>query len=257
MKYNAAHMGVGRSHKISSKFIGKTVAIQGTKRKSNEHVLFERTREHVVFHFPNQGQTHNDAAGVAIMIPKEDMEMVHTIGYSTDKELKGRVGYVRIAKKNKMDITFMTVYAPVEGTDRQLTGKVWDWIEEIINKVKGQSIVIIGTDSNGHTGADKNGEEEDVQVIGTEGSEGSNNWNGERMVKTMKKVGMIAINTHWEGAGGPTYFTQRDGKDKSTRVDYILIPATRTSTVWDVQTMPEVGKATQDSSPMTTIPLEG
>ncbi len=90
--YNAAHMGVGRSHQISSKFIGKTVAIQRTKRKSNEHVLFERTRHHVVFHFPNQGQKHNDAAGAAIMIPKEDMEMEHTIGYSTDMEIKGRGG---------------------------------------------------------------------------------------------------------------------------------------------------------------------
>ncbi len=30
-------------------------------------------------------------------------------------------------------------------------------------------------------------------------------------------------------------------RNKNTRVDYILIPATSTSTVWDVQTMPEVG----------------
>jgi hypothetical protein len=30
-------------------------------------------------------------------------------------------------------------------------------------------------------------------------------------------------------------------RNKNTRVDYILIPATSTSTVWDVQTMPEIG----------------
>ena len=36
---------------------------------------------------------------------------------------------------------------------------------------------------------------------------------------------MIAINTHWKEASGATYFTKREGKDKSIRVDHILIKA--------------------------------
>ena len=57
------------------------------------------------------------------------------------------------------------------------------------------------------------------------------NWNGRRMIIAMKRQGMVAINTHMDGAGGNAYFTKRDGKDKSTRVDYILMQKNHTSMI--------------------------
>ena len=85
------------------------------------------------------------------MTPTEDANFIHTIGFSNDPELRGRVRYVRLKQQNRMDITVMTVYIPREGTNHDLTGKIWDWIEEIINKLGGTSQIYIGTDANGHT----------------------------------------------------------------------------------------------------------
>ena len=134
--YNAAHMSYGRGCRISKHFEGKTLAIQGTKRRGDKDVVIqENTANHVIFHFTHKGKKAQDSAGVAIMITKNDKELIHTVGYTQEEKLRGRVGFVRIVKKDKVDITFITVYAPVEGTDRELTGRIWDWVEEVINKV--------------------------------------------------------------------------------------------------------------------------
>ena len=42
---------------------------------------------------------------------------------------------------------------------------------------------------------------------------------------------MVAIHTHYKGAGGHTYFTRRGGKEWSSRVDYILMQDNHTTIV--------------------------
>jgi hypothetical protein len=109
-------------------------------------------------------------------------------------------------------------------------------VEEIINKLGGASQIFIGTDANGHTQGQKHEQDEtrEMPMIGMDrGGDGvqPTNWNGRRMIIAMERHGMIAINTHYHGAGGNTYFTRRDGKDKSTRVDYILMQNNHTSMI--------------------------
>ena len=216
--YNAAHMSYGRSCKISNCFEGKTVAIQGTKRRGEKDVVIqENTNNHAIFHLTHGSKRAQDSAGVAVMLPKEDKALIHTVGYSNDTKLRGRVGYVRIKKRNKVDITFITVYIPVESTDRELTGRIWDWVEEVINKVNGQSNVVIGTDANGHTKSMEEEDTEALQVIGPNDWDNWSIWNGDRMCSAMQKHGMIAVNTHWKEACGPSYFTKRESKEKTIR----------------------------------------
>jgi hypothetical protein len=67
------------------------------------------------------------------------------------------------------------------------------------------------------------------------------------MIIAMERQGMVAINTHMHGAGGNTYFTKRDGKDKSTRVDYILVQSNHTSMITGCMTDKRRGFALQSN----------
>jgi hypothetical protein len=227
VQYNAGWMKNSRTNHISSMFPNKIIAIQGTKQTNDQDVvLHTNTKDHRVIHFTAKQSNLREHAGCAIMIPTEDANFIHTIGFSNDNEIRGRAGFVRLLQKDRMDITVFTVYIPVEGTRQDLTGKIWDWIEEIINKLGGVSQIYIGTDANGHTQGDPHEQDatEELPTIGMDRGgdtteKQTTNWNGRRMIMAMKKHGMIAINTHFSGAGGDTYFTQRDGKEKSTRVE--------------------------------------
>ena len=140
VQYNAGSMDVGRSHHNSHGYPQKIITIQGTKQTSGEDVVLRtNTRDHTVIHFTAKQTRQKEYAGCAIMIPTEDSNFIHTIAFSNDPELRGRVGYVRLMQQNRMDITVMTVYIPVEGTNHELTGEIWDWIEEISNKLEGAS----------------------------------------------------------------------------------------------------------------------
>ncbi len=57
------------------------------------------------------------------MIPTRDKALIKKIGVPSSQELKGRVGYVRLVNKGKLDVTIITAYIPVEGQDRELSGK--------------------------------------------------------------------------------------------------------------------------------------
>jgi hypothetical protein len=123
-------------------------------------------------------------------------------------------------------------------------------VEEIINKLGGTSQIFIGTDANGHTQGQKHEQDEtrEMPVIGMDrGGDDvqTTNWNGRRMIIAMERQGMTAINTHVQGAGGNTYFTKRDGKDKSTRVDYILMQSNHTSMIKGCMTDKRQGFALQ------------
>jgi len=114
-----------------------------------------------------------------------------------------------------MDITVFTVYIPVEGSRQELTGKIWDWVEEIINELGGTSQIFIGTDANGHTQGHGHEQDEnsEMTVIGMDrGGDDvqTTNWNGSRMIIAMKRQGMVAINTHMNGAGGK-YILHQEG----------------------------------------------
>ncbi len=143
VQYNAGSMSIGRSHFISEAYPCKFLTIQGTKQTSEEDVVrAHNTRFHRVINFTAKNTKLKEYAGCAIMIPKSDADFIHTIGFSPDPELRGRVGFVRLMQQTRMDITL---------TRHDLTGKIWDWVEEIINKLGGASQIYIGTDANGHT----------------------------------------------------------------------------------------------------------
>jgi exonuclease III len=237
VQYNAGTMSIGRSYFISEAYPCKFITIQGTKQTSEEDVVrAHNTKFHRVINFTAKKSKLKEYAGCAIMIPKNDADFIHTIGYSPDPELRGRVGYVRLMQQTRMDITLITVYIPVEGTRHDLTGKIWDWVEEIINKLGGTSQIYIGTDANGHTQGElhEQAETEEMPTIGMDTGNyagQTTNWNGRRMITAMERHGMIAINTHYKDAGGSTYFTRRDEKEWSTRVDYILMQNNHTTIV--------------------------
>ena len=94
------------------------------------------------------------------MIPIKDNTLVTKIGNPTKERLKGRVGYIRLVNKGKLDITIITAYLPVEGLDPVLTGDIWDWIGEVTAKYGGYSQIIIGTDANAHVGLGHMSQEE-------------------------------------------------------------------------------------------------
>ncbi len=96
VQYNAGSMGIGRSHFISEAYPCKFLTIQGTKQTSEEDVVRAHyTKFHKVINCPAKKSKLKEDAGCAIMIPKNDADFIHTIGYPTDPELRGRVGFVR------------------------------------------------------------------------------------------------------------------------------------------------------------------
>jgi hypothetical protein len=103
-------MGHGRSCNISKHLDGQTGANIDTNRRGEKNVVIqEDTCNHVIFHFTHGGKKAQDLAGAAIIIPKDDKALIQTVECSNDAALRGRVGYFRIAKKDTMDITFITV----------------------------------------------------------------------------------------------------------------------------------------------------
>ena len=52
------------------------------------------------------------------------------------------------------------------------------------------------------------------------------NYNGERLSKFCRDQHMVMVNTHYP-KGGPTYWNALRGREVESRLDYILLPATR------------------------------
>ena len=52
------------------------------------------------------------------------------------------------------------------------------------------------------------------------------NYNGERLSKFCRDQHMVMVNTHYP-RGGPTYWNALRGREVESRLDYILLPATR------------------------------
>ncbi len=117
------------------------------------------------------------------MIPTRDKALIENIGAPSSQELKGRVGYVRLVNKGKLDVTIITAYIPVEGQDREISGKICEWIEEITMKLGSYSHIFITVDANGHVGKGITSEEEKV-TCGPYGAEDTN-WNGKRMITAL------------------------------------------------------------------------
>ncbi len=91
-----------RSEKISSHYKKKIVTVQRTNRQSDDDVTIECSGAHYVVHFPAciaKRRREKPKAGVAIMVPRTDRNLVKEIGIPNNTELKGRVGYLRLINK--------------------------------------------------------------------------------------------------------------------------------------------------------------
>ena len=157
------------------------------------------------------------------MIPNTVTHMVESVVTPTDTEIIGRAGYVRL-KNEKTDTTIITIYCPIEGQNIEGTEKLWYWVEECIIKLGNHSRIIIGTDANGHVGMGKYSERM-RNTCGYKNAECTNQ-NGLKMIETMARNNMRIVNTFMSNTDGKTYFTQRNGEEKSTRVDYIIMADT-------------------------------
>ena len=102
VQYNAGWMHSGRTNHISSMYAQKIITIQGTKQTNAQDVtVHTHTRNHKVIHFTAKQTKAREYAGCAIMLPTEDANFIQTIGFTEDRELRGRVGYIRLSRYSR------------------------------------------------------------------------------------------------------------------------------------------------------------
>ena len=263
VSFNAQYAAAAeRMYVISQAYPRAVVGLQSTRRMRDEYgtaYACRKAAHHSVFDFTSAGRTRvkgGQPAGVAILMPTQDVPYVIQILYPHETELQGRAGAVRVRYADGRDVVYVVVYAKVEeqgGEAAVLNRRIWDWVRDILREMPNRCTSVVLTDANGHLGhvregrgvgtrGLRTGEEADGCVaVGTEGAEVENK-NGKVVREFMESERMVAINTVWRGGSGFTYSRRTstsDGRESQvrTRIDYIILPQECRKDVWDCRVM--------------------
>ena len=112
------------------------------------------------------------------------------------------------------------------------TDRIYDWADKMVNAAPSRCCIVVGGDLNAHVGYVRHPEREaldlerEVMAGCGEYHQVEANCNGERLAKFCRDHHMAMVNTYYP-RGGPTYWDALGGREVTSRLDYILLPATR------------------------------
>ena len=143
--------------------------------------------------------------------------------------VQGRGGAIRI-KTSKFDHLLIGLYPPPLGG--WATDKLYDWTDKMVRAAPSRCCVVVGGDLNAHVGyvrhpeRDALNKERETMAGCGELPLVEANYNGERLSKFCQDQHMVMVNTHYF-EGDPTSWNALGGREVESRLDYILLPATR------------------------------
>ena len=112
------------------------------------------------------------------------------------------------------------------------TDRIYDWADKMVNAAPSRCCIVVGGDLNAHVGYVRHPEREaldlerEVMAGCGEYRQVEANYNGERLAKFCRDQHMAIENTYYP-RGGPTYWNALGGREVASRLDDILLPATR------------------------------
>ena len=240
--YNCQMANEGRLKEWGHEFKDCFALLQGTQRtyepcKGERSIQKWNTDTHdIIEHRARKRGKHSQPEGVLVMAPRGMTGIVKQILIPSAGELEGRGLAVRFSR-GLYDVCVVTVYCPLGDRDpnnHKKTEKLWNWVCQVRSQIPRRTMMVVGTDSNGHVGSVTErsimdpyvemleGWGRDYVHIGDHGAE-TENINGKLMREFLEKTNMVAVNTKFREASGKTWY---GGKGGATRVDYILVDET-------------------------------
>ena len=194
----------------------KVMLIQGTRSKWNH----DRTEgNYKIFFEPSGSDGAEQYAGVAVIV---SLEILHKARVNKIQILEHRALGIRV-KTQHMDIMFIAAYAPGDHLPRATRQHFWSTLSTEIRKAPRRTVIIVGTDANGHVGRDPSG------GIGPANPE---YWseNGLQLQELTEDCRLTAVNTLASCKDPGWTWQKRDGTTKG-RIDYILLTSNRVSQI--------------------------
>jgi len=155
------------------------------------------------------GEVHE--RGVAIMFDEEVAKRITEVEQCSD-----RLFMVKVSAE-PVDMVIIQVYMPTTGHTEEEVEEMYEQIERLINKQKGNINVIVMGDFNASVGEGK-----DEKVIGEYGL-GTRNERGEMLSSFCKKNKLVVTNTWFQQEKRRRYTWKHPGGIERYQLDYILV----------------------------------
>jgi hypothetical protein len=164
--------------------------------------------------------------GVAILFESETAKRVSDVVYHSDRLLLVRV------KAEPVDMVIIQIYMPTTENDDEKIDKMYDQLEELIDKQKGTDSVIIMGDWNAVVGEERDGKE-----VGEFGL-GKRNDRGEQLVDFCRRYKMMTANTWFKQEKRRRYTWKKPGDSGRYQIDYLLVRQRYRNSVKNARTYP-------------------
>ena len=172
------------------------------------------------------GRGTNRHAGLIVAVKLDVCEIwqIREVA-SPDASVQGRGGAIRI-KTAKFDLLLIGLYPPPLGD--WAIDRIYDWAEKMVHAAPSRCCVVVGGDLwyVRHPEREALDLEREVMAGCGEYHQVEANYNGERLAQFCRDQHMAMVNTYYP-RGGPTCWNALGGREVASRLDYILLPATR------------------------------
>ena len=149
--------------------------------------------------------------GVAVLLDKEWAKRVIGVEKRSDRLLMVKL------KGEPRDIVIIQVYMPTSDHEDEEVEKMYEQIEELVDKQKGTDCVVVMGDWNAVVGEGRDGAEVGQFGLGTR------NDRGERLVEFCRSKKMVVSNTWFEQEKRRRYTWKKPGDTGRYQIDYILV----------------------------------
>jgi len=153
----------------------------------------------------------NCERGVAVLLDKEWAKRVTVVEQKSD-----RLMMIKLKNESK-DIAIIQVYMPTSEHNDEEIEKMYEQIEEVVDRQKGSDYVIVMGDWNAVVGEGRDGNE-----IGQFGL-GTRNERGDRLTEFCQKRKFIVSNTWFEQEKRRRYTWKKPGDRARYQIDFILV----------------------------------
>ena len=150
--------------------------------------------------------------GVAIMCDEEVSRRVTEVQLCNDRLIMIKISAMPV------DIVVIQVYMPTTEHEDEEIEEMYDQIDNIINKQKGDINVIVMGDFNASVGEGS----DDEKVIGKYGL-GKRNDRGQMLIEFCKKNKLVVTNTWFQQEKRRRYTWKNPGDTERYQIDYILV----------------------------------
>eukprot|EP00972_Heterocapsa_arctica_P052631 7744963-Heterocapsa_arctica.AAC.1 len=146
--------------------------------------------------------------------------------YAAPECLGDRVGALRVRCNGLHDFFLCVIYAPSEPhsrVHREGMLAIMEWVNIQLRALPMRTTPILFMDANAKVGYTS-------QLIGPYRPDVPS-WNGRQLTHLCEQHDLVLLNTWWAPACGPTWSS---GRGHFSRIDYIAIPQTFTTTIYNV-----------------------